>query len=73
MYMCVCSLSTRNSTGNDAWLPWRGGMVCAGENVELVPGEKIVQKWKFSNWGDKYSTVTITLKVRACVRRDVTS
>jgi uncharacterized protein YndB with AHSA1/START domain len=35
-----------------------------GENVEMVPGEKLVQKWKFSNWGaDKSSTVTITFKV----------
>eukprot|EP00242_Pyramimonas_sp_CCMP2087_P011830 CAMPEP_0198202678 /NCGR_PEP_ID=MMETSP1445-20131203/5885_1 /TAXON_ID=36898 /ORGANISM="Pyramimonas sp., Strain CCMP2087" /LENGTH=348 /DNA_ID=CAMNT_0043873727 /DNA_START=632 /DNA_END=1678 /DNA_ORIENTATION=+ len=34
-----------------------------GENVEMVPGEKLVQKWKFSNWGaDKFSTVTITFK-----------
>jgi activator of HSP90 ATPase len=34
-----------------------------GENVELVPGEKIVQKWRFGNWEDGvYSTVTMTFK-----------
>jgi activator of HSP90 ATPase len=34
-----------------------------GENVELVAGEKIVQKWRFTNWADGvYSTVTISLK-----------
>lgn len=34
-----------------------------GENVELVPGEKIVQKWRFANWEEGvFSTVTITFK-----------
>lgn len=33
-----------------------------GKQVELVPCERIVQKWRFSNWPqDHYSTVTITI------------
>lgn len=33
-----------------------------GKQVELVPWERIVQKWRFSNWPqDHYSTVTITI------------
>ena len=32
-----------------------------GKNKEIVPGVKIVQDWRFSNWvDDVYSTVTIT-------------
>mmetsp|Transcript_40416 Transcript_40416/g.49019 ORF Transcript_40416/g.49019 Transcript_40416/m.49019 type:complete len:346 (+) Transcript_40416:128-1165(+) len=39
-----------------------GGSV-QGINVELVPGEKMVQKWRFSNWEEGYySMVTITFK-----------
>eukprot|EP00742_Colponemidia_sp_Colp-10_P002578 GILJ01002754.1.p1 GENE.GILJ01002754.1~~GILJ01002754.1.p1 ORF type:complete len:144 (+),score=17.13 GILJ01002754.1:56-487(+) len=34
-----------------------------GENVELIPAEKIVQKWRFNSWQDGvYSTVTLNLK-----------
>eukprot|EP01114_Cavostelium_apophysatum_P021778 TRINITY_DN7687_c0_g2_i1.p1 TRINITY_DN7687_c0_g2~~TRINITY_DN7687_c0_g2_i1.p1 ORF type:complete len:335 (-),score=88.03 TRINITY_DN7687_c0_g2_i1:31-1035(-) len=38
-----------------------GGSV-QGENVELIPEKKIVQKWRFSSWPENhYSTVTIEL------------
>eukprot|EP00238_Polyblepharides_amylifera_P008923 CAMPEP_0196581100 /NCGR_PEP_ID=MMETSP1081-20130531/32395_1 /TAXON_ID=36882 /ORGANISM="Pyramimonas amylifera, Strain CCMP720" /LENGTH=334 /DNA_ID=CAMNT_0041901201 /DNA_START=104 /DNA_END=1105 /DNA_ORIENTATION=+ len=34
-----------------------------GVNVEMVPGQKLVQQWRFTNWPeDCYSTVTITFK-----------
>jgi activator of HSP90 ATPase len=37
--------------------------VVMGENVKLVPGSKIVQKWRFSSWPEgHYSTVTIDIK-----------
>jgi len=33
-----------------------------GENIKLVPGQKIVQKWRFSSWPEgHYSVVTIDL------------
>lgn len=33
-----------------------------GHQVELVPGQRIVQKWRFSNWpAGHYSTVCITI------------
>jgi len=36
-----------------------GGMI-TGENVKLVPGTKIVQKWRFSSWPEgHFSTVTM--------------
>jgi activator of HSP90 ATPase len=35
----------------------------AGENVKLVPGSKIVQKWRFNSWPEgHYSTVTMDFK-----------
>jgi len=35
----------------------------SGSNVELVPGKKIVQKWRFNDWPqDYFSIVTITLE-----------
>jgi len=38
-----------------------GGSV-EGENLEIVPGKKIVQKWRFSSWpANHYSTVTIDI------------
>lgn len=34
-----------------------------GETIEYVPGEKIVQKWRFRSWPDEhYSVVTITFR-----------
>lgn len=34
-----------------------------GENLDLAPGEKLVQKWRFSTWSEEvFSTVTITFK-----------
>jgi len=34
-----------------------------GETVEYVPGEKIVQKWRFSSWPDgHHSIVTLTFR-----------
>lgn len=34
-----------------------------GENIELVPGEKIVQKWRDKTWpAGHYSTLTIELR-----------
>eukprot|EP01120_Amphizonella_sp_Union-15-10_P008490 TRINITY_DN3062_c0_g1_i1.p1 TRINITY_DN3062_c0_g1~~TRINITY_DN3062_c0_g1_i1.p1 ORF type:complete len:336 (-),score=74.95 TRINITY_DN3062_c0_g1_i1:7-1014(-) len=34
-----------------------------GKTVELTPGEKIVQKWRFSSWPqDHFSTVTFSFK-----------
>jgi len=39
-----------------------GGSV-VGENLELIPDKKIVQKWRFSSWPEgHYSTVTIDLE-----------
>lgn len=39
---------------------WDGGLT--GENVELVPGKKIVQKWQAEDWPEgHYSTLTIEL------------
>jgi len=39
-----------------------GGSV-VGENLEVEPGKKIVQKWRFSSWpADLYSTVTMTFE-----------
>uniref|UniRef100_A0A0G4IAE6 Activator of Hsp90 ATPase homologue 1/2-like C-terminal domain-containing protein n=1 Tax=Chromera velia CCMP2878 TaxID=1169474 RepID=A0A0G4IAE6_9ALVE len=39
-----------------------GGSI-TGENIELVPNEKIVQKWRFADWPDDCaSTVVITFK-----------
>eukprot|EP00455_Lapot_gusevi_P045228 TRINITY_DN5759_c0_g2_i2.p1 TRINITY_DN5759_c0_g2~~TRINITY_DN5759_c0_g2_i2.p1 ORF type:complete len:151 (-),score=9.22 TRINITY_DN5759_c0_g2_i2:105-557(-) len=38
-----------------------GGSI-RGEFVELVPGQKIVQKWRFTDWhDDQYSLVTLDL------------
>jgi len=37
-----------------------------GENLELVPGKKIVQKWRASDWAKgKYSTVTYELSPKS--------
>ena len=39
---------------------WDGEL--SGENVELVPGKKTVQKWRASDWSEShYSTLTIEL------------
>ncbi len=40
---------------------WGGEMV--GVNLELVPDEKIVQSWRYSDWPDgHYSKITFSLK-----------
>lgn len=39
------------------------GASVTGENIELIPNKKIVQKWRMSSWKeDLYSTVTIELE-----------
>ncbi len=39
---------------------WDGGL--SGENLELVDGKKIVQKWRGDDWPERhYSTLTIEL------------
>ncbi len=40
---------------------WGGEMT--GVNLELVPDEKIVQSWRYSNWPEgHYSKITFSLK-----------
>lgn len=41
---------------------WGGDIT--GENVELVPGEKIVQLWHSSEWTDESHMSKITLKFK---------
>ena len=40
---------------------WDGSLT--GENLELVPGKKIVEKWRADDWhSGHFSTLTITLE-----------
>lgn len=44
-----------------------GGNI-TGEFVELIPGQKIVQKWRFKQWpAGHQSTVTINIEEKVCI------